>query len=59
MESKLKNPKNWTTRNQTKALDELPMNLYFNNKSRNQINLNGIHGPHGENDGFNIIKVKF
>ena len=37
---------------------ELPMNKYFNNKSRNQIDLNGIHGHHGEEDGFNIIKVK-
>ena len=29
MESKLKDPKNWTTRNQTQVLGELPMNLYY------------------------------
>ena len=29
MESKLKDPKNWTTRRQIQALDELPMRLYY------------------------------
>ena len=37
---------------------EIPMNRYLNNKSKDYIELNGIYGCHGKDDGFNIIKIK-
>ena len=37
---------------------ELPMHKFFNSKSKNEINLNGIHGFHSRYDRFDIIKVK-
>ncbi len=37
---------------------KLPLSKYLNNNSSNVLKVNGIHGLHNPNDGFDIIKIK-
>ena len=37
---------------------KLPLSKYLNNNSSNILKVNGIHGLHNPNDGFDIIKIK-
>jgi len=37
---------------------EMPLNKYLNNNCSDEININGIHGMHGPNNNFKIMKIK-